>query len=176
MSINYYKTTIIWILVVVIIYTYKMINMKSNEHWIGKQLNIDTIYKQYSLEEFIDSGRWKNSYKLITLVDSNGCFDCNLKLEAWKNLLVHIDSMSSKEWIYMLITNSNKYEQIHRKRLIYKVDFIYMDSLDLFNKINKLPLNRSTRTFLINPDNIVKIIGSPLFSNSITDSIIYYLQ
>lgn len=97
MNINHYKSIIIWILVVsFLMYICKFINTRSNELWVGKQLNIDTIYKHYKLEEFIDTNRWQVSYKLITFVDSNGCFDCNLKLEAWKNLLVHIDSISSK--------------------------------------------------------------------------------
>ena len=174
---NKYKIAILLIVVLFFIcFVGKFISADCKELCIGKQLSIDTIYEYYKLKDIIVSSRWQNSYKLITLVDSSGCFDCNLKLEAWKNLLIHIDSMSKKEFIYMLITNSNKYEQIHRKRLIYRVDFIYMDTLDIFNKVNKLSLSRGNRTFLVNPDNIVEIIGSPIFSNAITDSIIHHLQ
>ena len=143
---------------------------------VNSSINIDTLYNRYMYYDKIDSVSWHNSYKCFAFIDSLGCFDCNMKLDIHKIIDYELDVKANKPIVYMVITNSNKSENIRRKSLIYKFDKIFIDSMDLLLKCNDISIKRSLNTFLLSPKGEVLYVGDYFNYKPLIDSLLNYLK
>lgn len=144
------------------------------KEWNGKQilypsaihftaLGTDTVY---SLE---------SKYKIITYVDSVGCTSCKLRLPQWKDFICQLDSIGDVPVGFFLYPKN-------RKELIYTLklnNFSYpvcIDEKDSLNKLNHFPSDMMFQTFLLDKDNKVLAIGTPIHNPHIKELYLKIIQ
>jgi len=119
---------------------------------IYKSITTDTISKHI----------FNHSYKILVYVDSVGCTGCRLGLVEWK---AFIDRCQSKRYDvgFLFVIQSSDYRKFEQK--LETNNFIYpviYDLADNFNRLNRFPKEDEFRTFLLDKDNKVVLIGSPI--------------
>ena len=108
--------------------------------------------------------------KIVTYNDSAGCLNCKLALSRWIDFIGHIDSLTSNEVVFINIVNIRKMSVL--KDVVYGNRFhypLFIDAEDKFNKLNKLPDESQFRTFLLDENNKVILIGTPVSNSKIRD-------
>ena len=124
---------------------------------IFKSITTDTISKYI----------FNHSYKILVYVDSVGCTGCRLGLVDWK---AFIDRCQSKGYDvgFLFVIQSSDYTKFEQKLEIEKFTYpVIYDLTDKFNSLNKFPEDDKFRTFLLDKDNKVVLIGSPIRSEKI---------
>ena len=106
------------------------------------------------------------SQKIIVYINSAGCVECSLgkSLPYWVQNIKEIESTELKNrTCFIFIINSNNPKQVashfHNTQFNYP---IYFDHTDEFNKRNRLPENPLFHVMLLNKENKVLLIGSPV--------------
>jgi hypothetical protein len=138
------------------------------KEWISKEVVIpkNIIYKSIGTDT-ISKYIFNHSYKILVYVDSVGCSGCRLGLVEWKAI---IDRCQSKGYDvgFLFVVQSSDYfkfeEKLEMKNFTYPI--IY-DIEDNFNRLNKFPKENKYRTFLLDKDNKVVLIGSPILSDKV---------
>lgn len=109
-------------------------------------------------------------YKIVTYVDSLGCLSCKLQLLEWMDFIAEVDSVTSRNVsFYFFFYPKNKKELI---MTLQSEEFFYpvcMDLEDTFNKLNKFPPNDKFRTFLLDNNNRVVLVGNPMYHPQIKE-------
>ena len=101
-------------------------------------------------------------FKILTYVDSIGCSSCKMGLQQWKQLIdsckiQHIDVS------FLFIVHSSNFRYFTQELLIEDFDYpVIYDYENLFDKLNAFPKDPLFHTFLLNKENKVLLIGSPI--------------
>lgn len=134
--------------------------------WMGKEILFpeNSSFITYDNRDSVDFLSMKSDYRIVTYVNSETCFSCNLRLPFWKGFVMEVDSVSLDKNIPVLFyfypkNKSDLYALLERHKFIYPVCFDEEDSL---NKLNHFPTDMAFQTFLLNSDNKVLAIGNPI--------------
>jgi hypothetical protein len=128
-----------------------------NAYWKGK----DTL-----LPDFV-----KIPTKLMVWYDSQGCTSCEAdKMYMWGDIANFADSLA--QWFNIIFLFTPKNEDIQGVVMALKreqFDYpIFIDQNGTFVKQNpKLPKNRQLHSFLLDKNNRVVLVGSPLHNPSL---------
>lgn len=138
------------------------------EYWMSKEIIIpeNLIYKSIAIDT-ISSHIFEHSYKILVYVDSVGCSGCRLGLIEWK---AYIDRCQSKGYdvSFLFVIQSSDYKTFEDKLAMSNFNYpIIYDIADSFNHVNEFPKEDKFRTFLLDKDNKVVIVGSPIRSEMI---------
>lgn len=105
---------------------------------------------------------------LVVYYNFQGCSSCKLKeLLEWKLLLIDLDSLKKENFKVNFIMNvGNQMNKTTVDLLSY--DFkhlVYFDKKGDFERLNKLPRDPIFHTFLLDEDNEVVLVGSPIYND-----------
>ncbi len=115
------------------------------------------------------SNYFVSEYKLVVYTDSLGCHSCALNgLHVWNDLIEYTKRYKDKVKFYFIF-NPPKLEDV---RFAIKNNFlaypILIDTLGEFERLNShLPNNSAMHTFLLDQNNDVILVGSPLHNSQI---------
>jgi len=133
------------------------------DEWYQKEIIVPKklIFKSLG-HDTVCSSIFKYRFKVLVYIDSVGCSACKLKLSGWKAI---IDSCKLKAYdiTFLFVVQSNNYIAFEQK--LYTDHFEYpiiYDPNNEFNKLNKLPKEEQFRTFLLDENNRVVLISSPI--------------
>lgn len=142
---------------------------KSNETknivqaWLEKEVQIPSELNFRNLGQNIPSSQiLKYRYKVLVYLDSNGCIACRLNLPKWK---AFIDSCQQEgtDIGFLFIVQSDDYRSFENKLKGFNFTYPYVyDPTDKWNKLNEFPKEEEFRTFLLNENNRVMLIGNPI--------------
>lgn len=110
-------------------------------------------------------------YKLIVFTDSTECTPCNIsRIKDWNDVAqdVFSDYGDNAKLIFIFSPPQKRIQEI---RKIVKESSegwtIYLDTANVFQNANKqIPENRLFHTFLLNEDNEILCVGSPLYNDN----------
>ena len=105
---------------------------------------------------------WKKPYKILTYIDSIGCSACQMDIPLWVEL---IDSCKQQQFnvSFIFIIHSDDFVKLSSDIKLFNFDYpLIYDYQNSFDKINNFP-PPPYRSFLLDIDNKVKIVGSPIY-------------
>lgn len=144
-------------------------NFKTNESksivedWYQKEIIIPNNLKFKSFgRDTVCSHMLKRKFKVLVYIDSLGCTACKLNLSGWKE---YIDTCKLMYYDvgFLFAVQSKNYRvfELRLKESNFNYPIIY-DYGDEFNKTNNFPKEEQLRTFLLDKNNKVILIGSPI--------------
>ena len=132
------------------------------QEWQGKEIIIPATIKFKTLgQDTLCSDLWNKPYKIFTYVDSIGCASCQLGVLEWKGIiqLCHQQQMDVGFIFVVHASNFNRFEaDIRIQGFDYPIIYDYHNE---FDKLNHFPAD-PYRTFLLDKDNNIQLIGSPV--------------
>ena len=138
------------------------------KEWQGKEVIFpkSSVFTKFGKDTISISNHAK--YKVLVYVDSTGCTECKLQLSHWQNVISGIDSISENEVEYLFYINPKNRKELHYllKRNSFTIP-ICVDLSDSLNKLNKFPSELMFQTFLLDENNKVLLIGSPIRSDAV---------
>ena len=105
---------------------------------------------------------WKEPYKILTYIDSIGCSACQMDIPLWVEL---IDSCKQQQFnvTFIFVIHSDDFVKLSSDIRFFNFDHpLIYDYQNSFDKINNFP-PPPYRSFLLDKDNKVKIVGSPIY-------------
>lgn len=111
-------------------------------------------------------------YIYIMYVDSTSCSDCAIsKLADWSQLNLTI-AFRKGILRYMFIVAPKQHQRMHVLNIIKRDSlfnkYVYIDTTGIFERKNpNLPTNKLLRTFLVNKQKNVELIGNPISNEKI---------
>ena len=112
----------------------------------------------------------QSEYKVLIYVDSIGCTSCKLQLHKWKELIEYTDSITQAKVPFLFFFHPKDAKEI---RYLLKRDAfdhpVCIDMDDRLNKLNKFPADITFQTFLLDKDNKVAVLGSPVHNTAVKD-------
>jgi hypothetical protein len=137
------------------------------QEWQGKEIIIpDEITFKSLGSDTVCSYLWDKKYKIFTYIDSIGCTSCQLGLSEWKIL---IDSCNRQQldvgFIFAVHSSDFKIFSLEIQLRMFDYPIIY-DYQNQFQNLNLFP-PAPYRTFLLDKDNKVKLIGTPINNHKI---------
>lgn len=136
----------------------------------GKVIDFpSTLRSVYMDKDTLCPAIFEKENKIVVYVDSMGCSECNMKIQEWIDIFKCTrDSLPNLSIIYIVSPKkgqSQKITSIFRK---YEIDYpFFIDSLNQFGNLNKMPKERKYHTFLIDRHNRIVLVGSPIRSDKI---------
>ena len=137
------------------------------KEWIGKELIFPS--NQYAsimgdstvlFSDYIsDNSRWK----IVFYADSLGCVSCNLNLLEWMDFMEIADSITGKNVSFFFYFAPKKEKEIISTLRLEKFNVpVFIDYRRKFDELNRLPENQLFRTFLLDENNKIRLIGNPI--------------
>ena len=109
-------------------------------------------------------------YKVVVYIDSVGCTSCKLQLPRWKELMAEVDSLTGGSIPFLFYFHPKDVKELRyltrRDGFTYPVCF---DGEDELNRLNRFPADMLFQTFLLDKDNKVVAMGSPVLNPNIKD-------
>lgn len=142
------------------------------EKWMHKELKfpekmaftiqgVDTINFDFN----------KSKYKLVTSIKNNECLSCNLRLKQWEHTIAEINNKTKRNVPVLFFLHPNSSDEL--KSILKKENFQYPICIDMrneFDSINNITDEEiSFRSFLIDENNRVIGIGSPVITPAVKD-------
>ena len=113
-------------------------------------------------------------YKIVTYIDSNECVSSKLQLNKWKEFINYTDSATNQAACFLFFFYSKDKRKI--QHILEKNNFdipVCIDQENKLSRLNKLPNKEAFHTFLLDKDNHIIAIGSPIDNSKIKSS---YMQ
>lgn len=133
---------------------YKEIKIPDEIHY--KVLGRDTMCAYFS----------DKPYKVLMYIDSIDCIGCQFDLYKWKRFIESCDD-SIVNFVFVICSADYKFLEQALEDFQFNFPIIY-DYNDDFNKLNHFP-SVPYRTFLLDKDNKVVVIGNPVYNLSVKD-------
>lgn len=141
------------------------------EDWEGKEIlfperTVFTIQGTDTVEYATQTA----SYKVLTYIDTAGCTSCRLRLAGWNAFMKDVDSLSKGSVKFFFFFFSNRVQEI--SHLLQREKFTHpvcIDPEDNLNRLNDLPSHEMCRTFLLDKDNKVLLIGNPIHNPTVKE-------
>ena len=106
-------------------------------------------------------------FRVLTYVDPETCTSCQLGLTQWKGFIDLCEQLQLDVG-FLFVINSTDYPEFEYNLKMYDFSYpVIYDANDDFNKLNSFPKEQVLRTFLLDAENRVVIIGSPFKNRSI---------
>ena len=109
-------------------------------------------------------------YKVVTYVDSVGCTSCKLQLHRWKELVAEVDSLTNGRVPFLFYFHPKDKKEL--RYLTRRDDFTYpvcFDEQDELNRLNQFPSDMTFQTFLLDKENKVVAMGSPVLNPKVKE-------
>ena len=166
MTSNFKQIIPLIITVVILIFSCQMVRKdnvkKIMQEWYGKEILIPTEIEYRILgRDTVSSALWDKPYKILTYIDSIGCSSCQLGLPKWK-MLIDSYKLQQIDIGFLFVIHSSDYDllswDIKENNFRHPVIYDYNNQFDKLNRFPPAPY----RTFLLDKDNKVQLIGSPM--------------
>jgi len=105
-----------------------------------------------------------DKYKMVVYFDTTGCNECKMRFRDWIDIIEYThDSLPNLSLIFIVSPKKGDSKEVVFLINKYKVKYpFFIDSLNQFEVLNKLPKEHRFHTFLINRQNKIVLIGSPI--------------
>jgi hypothetical protein len=133
--------------------------------WQDKYIEIPKTLKLVNGDKD-SASNWmrKNGNKLIAYYDNAGCTECKLRLNDWNDIFNEVVDSSFNVSIVFIVqppkVNTSELKQIFKDYRFYYP--VYIDSLNKFRFSNKISSNPMLHVFLLNSQNKIVLIGTPI--------------
>ena len=141
------------------------------EEWIGRQVVIpnDLVYTKYGTDT-VEYSQAYTDYKILVYVDTVGCTSCQLQLERWLDWVDCLKNKSSYSVSYLFDFYPKDTEELVDLLRFYDFSVpVCIDETDRLNQLNKFPAGGKFHTFLLDRDNKVVLVGSPVNNENIAE-------
>ena len=114
--------------------------------------------------------------KLVVFTDSSSCSECTLKrMYLWSDF-VELEQKYNNQFYIMFIFQTKKGTNVPEMATSFHLTElnhpIYVDSKDVFRKLNPhLPEGEMYSIYLLDENNNIQLVGSPLFNTGIEDEL-----
>lgn len=142
--------------------------LSSIREWQNREISIPTHIFDVTSDSIIHTKNY--DFKIITYIDSSGCYPCRLHLNEWSNFISEIENLNSDKTVLPLIIIEPRFDT-SVKELLENENYIHpicVKQDSLLNILNTLPINTGLRTFLLDSNNKILIIGNPIFNKKIS--------
>lgn len=123
----------------------------------------DSVYViKHGTIVFVESNiLFHECYKIITFI-SGDCEKCLENLKEWEAYTESVRLIAEVDLITVIVTtNLSAFEQTYLMKVPEKLTVIADSDMDIF-RINKLPHNWELRTFLLDQQNRILVVGNPV--------------
>ena len=121
-------------------------------------------------KDVVDFNYRDAEYKILVYTDSIGCTSCKLQLPKWKQMIAEVDSLTGGRVPFLFYFHSKDPKELRyylrRDNFTYPVCF---EEDDYLNRLNRFPSDMTFQTLLLNRENKVVAIGSPVLNPKIKD-------
>ncbi|WP_455508961.1 hypothetical protein [Butyricimonas paravirosa] len=101
-------------------------------------------------------------FKLLTIIDTNNCTGCRLKLYEWDRCIKEIDTVNSNV-AFLFVVHVKNYSVVDIIKKQNKFTYpIFYDYKNKIGQLNKFPTNPRFQTFLLDKNNKVVLLGNPI--------------
>ncbi|MCL2074080.1 MAG: hypothetical protein FWH18_09170 [Marinilabiliaceae bacterium] len=130
--------------------------------WKDREIIIpDNITFKSLRQDTLCTYLWDKPYKIFTYIDSIGCTACNMNLYGWKGI-IQLCKQEQFDVGFIFAVHSSNYNSFDADIVMYSFDYpIIYDYNNDFDKLNNFP-PAPYRTFLLDKDNKVLLVGSPI--------------
>ena len=129
--------------------------------WINKEIVFPHTL-EYPQQDSLWKKRKNKKYTILTVIDSSGCSDCKLNLYEWRKIIKQTDSICNNvSFLFIVCTKDIPKIEWIKKKNNFKY-FIFYDPKDKMQKINNFLKDPTYKTFLLDQNNRVLIIGNPI--------------
>lgn len=139
--------------------------------WQGKQIVFpeNPVFTRY-LTDTTDFQIPSSEYKVLVYVDSLGCTSCKLQLDKWKEFIEYVNSITESTVPFVFFFHPKNYKEVQYllKRDRFNLP-VCIDTDDQLNKLNRFPDDITFQTFLLDKDNKVIALGSPVQNTAVKD-------
>ena len=148
------------------------------QEWTGKEIIFPSNSITMLLKtDTIPFSKPKTQYVIVSYIDSIGCTNCKLRLPVWEAFINQLYSICpGKVSTLLFLHPKDREELIHileRDKFSYP---ICIDEKDSFNKLNQFPTDMIFQTFLLDENNKVLAIGSPIHNPKIRELYLNIIQ
>ena len=139
--------------------------------WKGKSVIIP-VRSVFTVQgkEVVDFNYRDAEYKILVYTDSVGCTSCKLQLPKWKQMIAEVDSLTGGRVPFLFYFHAKDPKELRfylrRDNFTYPVCF---EDDDYLNRLNRLPSDMTFQTLLLDKENKVVAIGSPVLNPKIKD-------
>ena len=121
-------------------------------------------------KDVVDFNYRDAEYKILVYTDSIGCTSCKLQLPKWKRMIAEVDSLTGGRVPFLFYFHPKDSKELRfylrRDNFTYPVCF---EEDDYINRLNRFPSDMTFQTLLLNKENKVVAIGSPVLNPKIKD-------
>jgi len=121
-------------------------------------------------KDVVDFNYRDAEYKILVYTDSVGCTSCKLQLPKWKRMIEEVDSLTGGSVPFLFYFHPKDPKELRfylrRDNFTYPVCF---EEDDYINRLNRFPSDMTFQTLLLNKENKVVAIGSPVLNPKIKD-------
>ena len=121
-------------------------------------------------KDVVDFNYRDAEYKILVYTDSVGCTSCKLQLPKWKRMIAEVDSLTGGSVPFLFYFHPKDPKELRfylrRDNFTYPVCF---EEDDYINRLNRFPSDMTFQTLLLNKENKVVAIGSPVLNPKIKD-------
>ena len=121
-------------------------------------------------KDVVDFNYRDAEYKILVYTDSIGCTSCKLQLPKWKRMIAEVDSLTGGSVPFLFYFHPKDPKELRfylrRDNFTYPVCF---EEDDYINRLNRFPSDMTFQTLLLNKENKVVAIGSPVLNPKIKD-------
>ena len=121
-------------------------------------------------KDVVDFNYRDAEYKILVYTDSVGCTSCKLQLPKWKRMIAEVDSLTGGRVPFLFYFHPKDPKELRfylrRNNFTYPVCF---EEDDYINRLNRFPSDMTFQTLLLNKENKVVAIGSPMLNPKIKD-------
>lgn len=122
----------------------------------------DSLVARVNGKDTLLTNIFEGKYKILNYIDTTGCTECRLKLYDWKLLKQRADSLDlNVNFIFIYWVNSLKKLEYFQRINGFNYPYLY-DKYGIFKDENKLPKLAELHTFLLDSNNRVILVGSPI--------------
>ena len=141
------------------------------KEWEGKEIkfpphSIFTVLGKDTVDfSFADA-----DYKVLTYIDSVGCASCKLQLPRWKEWVHEVDSLTGGKVPFIFYFHPKDMKEL--RYLTRRDGFSYpvcYDEKDELNRLNQFPSDMTFQTFLLDKENKVVAMGSPVLNPKVKE-------
>ena len=121
-------------------------------------------------KDVVDFNYRDAEYKILVYTDSIGCTSCKLQLPKWKRMIAEVDSLTGGRVPFLFYFHPKDPKELRfylrRDNFTYPVCF---EEDDYINRLNRFPSDMTFQTLLLDKENKVVAIGSPVLNPKIKD-------
>ena len=101
-------------------------------------------------------------FKLLTIIDTNSCTGCHLKLHEWNKFIKEMDTINPNV-TFLFVVHVKDYTIIDVLKKQNKFTYpIFYDYKNKIGKLNDFPKTPRFLTFLLDKNNKVVLLGNPI--------------